>query len=72
MSKDHRKIGQLALEWGGCAFDLRVLESAAGYYLGTLDGLGMPYSRESEDYWRTRQEATAALESGDWEQKLTP
>jgi hypothetical protein len=72
MSKDDRKIGRLALAWGGCAFELQVLNSAAGYYLGTLDELGMPYSRESEDYWRTFEEAEAALESGAWEQKLTP
>ncbi len=72
MSEDDRKIGRLALEWGGCAFELKVLNSAAGYYLGTLDELGMPYSRESETYWRTYEEAKAALESGNWEQKLTP
>jgi hypothetical protein len=72
MSKDDRKIGKLALEWGGCAFELQVLNSAAGYYLGTLDEVGMPYSRESETYWQTREEAEAALESGDWEQRPCP
>lgn len=72
MSKDERHIGRLALEWGGCAFELQVLKSAAGYYLGTLDEDGTPYSRESVAYWRTYEEAQAALESGAWEQKLTP
>lgn len=72
MTKDDRKIGRLALDWGGCAFELKVLKSAAGYYLGTLDQDGAPYSRESVTYWRSYEEAQAALESGAWEQKLTP
>jgi len=72
MSEEHRKIGRLAFDWSGCAYELQVLKSAAGYYIGTLDEDGMPYSRESVTYWRTCEEAEAALESGEWEQKLTP
>jgi hypothetical protein len=69
---DNRKIGKLALTWGGCAFELRVLKSPAGYYLGTLDEDGVPYSRESECYWQTFEDAESALESDDWVQSLTP
>jgi hypothetical protein len=44
---------------------VEVLPSAAGFYLGTLRD-GAPYSRESEEYWRTRKAAEAALETGQW------
>lgn len=41
-----------------------VLESGAGFYIGTwLDG---PWSRESENYWKTREEAQKALDTGKW------
>ena len=46
---------------------IEVLKSAAGYYLGTTDGDGTPYSRESSDYWATAELARAALESGAWQ-----
>ncbi len=39
-----------------------VLQSAAGYYVGTFCDCG-PYSRES-GYYSTRQSAEAALKSG--------
>ena len=42
-------IGKLA---ASCGFQLplQVLQSAAGFYLGTSE-LGMPISRESVEYW---------------------
>jgi|EndMetStandDraft_3_1072993.scaffolds.fasta_scaffold166346_2 hypothetical protein len=69
-----RKIGWLAKEWGGRDLPLKVLESAAGFYLGTADDDG-PYSRESEEYWDTHDEAAAALEYPGrslWTQRLEP
>lgn len=45
---------------------LLILQSAAGFYLGTLDQDGLPNSRESEEYWRTAADAAAALQSGQW------
>ena len=42
-----------------------VLESAAGFYIGTACDCG-PYTRESEEYYRTYEEAEAALEAGTW------
>ena len=41
---------------------LRVLSSAAGYYIGTLDEEGFPFCRASEEYYTLREEATAVLE----------
>lgn len=60
--------GVLALEYGGERLKLQVLQSGAGFYLGTLSG-GMPNSRESVEYFATREKAEFALESGDWTQK---
>lgn len=63
--------GLLAKQYGGVELPLQVLQSAAGFYLGTYDQDG-PYSRESDCYWATRAEAQAALDSGDWPQKPHP
>ena len=49
----------------GKALPVQVLESAAGFYLGTVNEEG-PYSRESQEYWRSRKEAEKALETGSW------
>jgi hypothetical protein len=51
--------------------NLMVMQSAAGYYIGreywdTEFQFPGPYSRES-GYYRTREEAQSALQSGDWE-----
>ena len=73
-SVNERKIGWLAKEWGGVELELKVLKSAAGFYLGTRDEEG-PYSRESEEYWRTFEEAEATLTGAgqtSWTQRLAP
>ena len=73
-ARETPRIGWLAKEWGGHELPLKVLKSAAGFYLGTCDEQG-PYSRESEEYWGTHQEAAAALNSFDqilWTQRLEP
>ena len=49
----------------GKAPPVQVAESAAGFYLGTVNEAG-PYSRESQEYWRSRKEAEKALETGSW------
>lgn len=46
----------------------RVLQSAAGYYIGTECNCG-PYSRESMYYWTTRVEALWALAADDWQRR---
>ena len=73
-ARETPRIGWLAKQWGGQELPLKVLNSAAGFYLGTCDEEG-PYSRESEEYWRTHDEAEAALDSPDqtsWTQRLEP
>ena len=64
-------FGSLALD-SGKALPPQVCSSAAGYYIGTLDTDGEPYSRESEEYWPTRPAAEAALSKRGWTQRRTP
>jgi hypothetical protein len=65
--------GVLAREYGHQSLPLEVLQSAAGFYLGTQQD-GMPYSRESAEYWRTSAEAERALAVGEdaWTQRDHP
>lgn len=55
--------------------DLQVLRSNAGFYIGTIynnpEGYQEPGSRDS-GYYPTREEAQKALDSGNWEQRMTP
>lgn len=49
----------------------QVLKSAAGYYIGDLyydEEMGgyFPYSRDSQEYWATREEAQKALDTDNW------
>lgn len=64
--------GRLAKQYCGVELPVEVLVSAAGYYLGTFDAENGPCSRESDRYWGTREEAEAALQSGNWPQKPHP
>ena len=63
-------IGKLA---ASCGFQLpvQVMQSAAGFYLGTSE-FGMPFSRESQEYWPTAEAASEALSNGNWTQKQEP
>lgn len=73
-ARETQKIGWLAKQWGSRELPLGVMKSPAGFYLGTADDEG-PYSRESEEYWRTEEEAAAALNDPDqilWTQRLEP
>lgn len=49
---------------------IQVCRSYAGFYIGTLQN-GMPFSRESIQYWETSELAKQALDSGIWTQKQT-
>lgn len=49
----------------GEVLHLKVLRSAAGYYIGTMCNCG-PYSRES-GYYSTKEYAEEALEAGGFE-----
>jgi hypothetical protein len=73
--KSNTKTGYLAREFGGVSLPLEVLPSPVGHYLGTLDHDGAPYSRESEEYWKSREDAEAALNDPSpraWTQRLWP
>ena len=61
------QYGKLALE-AGYKLPLKVCKSGAGFYIGTWDCEG-PCSRESELYYRTREEAEDALQTGNWTQR---
>lgn len=53
------QTGYLA-KLNGKDLSLSVLQSARGFYLGTVDEDG-PFTRESEEYWSKATQAEAAL-----------
>jgi hypothetical protein len=63
--------GYLAKTFAGVLLPLELLVSRAGFYVGTATEEG-PFTRESEEYWATREEAEAALAAGSWTQRLSP
>jgi hypothetical protein len=65
------EYGYLAQTYGNVKLELQVLDSPAGFYLGTLED-GLPYSQESVEYWPTREAAETAFATGMWTQKLAP
>ena len=64
-------LGVLA-KASGVELPLQVLQSAAGFYLGTVDPAEGPYSRESREYWSEQDKADLALRSGNWTQRDHP
>lgn len=67
--------GKIAFDFLDEVLPLQVLNSQAGFYLGTVDADGFPCSRESVEYWTTAAEAEAALagvEGLDWTQRCEP
>lgn len=65
------RVGALALA-ARKVFPLVVCKSAAGYYIGTRDEEGAPFSRESREYWPRSDDASQALTEGVWTQRVTP
>lgn len=63
-----QRPGVLAAAHGRCDLEVQVLQSAAGFYIGTCSDDG-PFTRESVEYFRTRDLAATALESGSWTQR---
>lgn len=63
--------GYLAKHHCDLDLPLEVLESQAGFYIGTCDREG-PVSRESEEYFGTREAAAEALKNGTWKQRRNP
>lgn len=66
-----KKFGLLAREYCNKRLPVAVLESNAGFYIGTFDEEG-PCSRESVEYFASQALAYKALESDGWTQKLRP
>ncbi|OTH01210.1 hypothetical protein, partial [Pseudomonas aeruginosa] len=58
---------KLALAHLRLELPLQVLMSNAGFYIGTLDEEG-PASRESVEYYPSRELAQQALDHGTWTQ----
>lgn len=52
----------------GFHLPLQILRSGRGYYIGTANDAG-PVSRESEEYFSTRQAAEQALQGSTWTQR---
>lgn len=51
----------------------QVCQSAAGYYIGSKDPEdGSPFSRESEEYYPTHEDAERALLHLSWTQRIEP
>ena len=65
------QVGKLAKEWCGASLPLQIMESAAGFYIGTAREDG-PCSRESSEYWPTHAQAERAFELGQWTQRDHP
>ncbi|NUU68585.1 hypothetical protein HQN64_21095 [Enterobacteriaceae bacterium BIT-l23] len=63
----HHSTGILAAATG-FQLPLQVLQSGRGYYIGTMNDEG-PVSRESEEYFRTHDKASKALQGGTWTQR---
>lgn len=66
----NQTIGSLAMTCSGKRLPLIVMNSFAGWYLGTSED-GMPYTRESVQYWPTQFAANEALATGNWTQKMS-
>lgn len=61
-------IGVLALQYCHKRLPLTVLQTRAGFYIGTMDE-GEPCSRESVEYFAHRELAEFALKQGGWTQR---
>ncbi|HIE5303949.1 TPA: hypothetical protein ACXNP5_006025 [Pseudomonas aeruginosa] len=62
------QYGKLALAHLRLELPLQVLMSNAGFYIDTLDEEG-PASRESVEYYPSRELAQQALDNGTWSQR---
>lgn len=68
---DYKKQGYLAYHYCGASLPLEILESRAGFYIGTQQD-GLPFSRESSTYFSSYAAASHALKTKRWSQKEEP
>jgi len=64
----HPGFGKLAKHFCRLDLPLQVLQSHRGFFIGTIDEDG-PCSRESVEYFPTKDDAAAALDKGAWTQR---
>ena len=69
MGGETLQYGHLAERWCKLRLPLEVLSGKEGYYIGTINQDG-PISRESEEFFPTREAADEALATGHWTQRL--
>ena len=69
---DFRRFGYLTYAGCGRRAELQVLQTRAGFYIGTVNEDSLPCARESREYWPTEEAATDALKNDDWTQKAVP
>ena len=50
----------------GTLLPVQVVETAAGFYIGTIGDDGLPFSRESEETYAAAADAQAALDADTW------
>lgn len=62
-----QQFGMMAEQYGE-KLPLEVYRSQAGFYLGTYSERG-PFTRESVEYWRKKEQAEKALATGNWTQR---
>ena len=57
---------------GQCGYQatIKVMQSRAGFYIGTSDEHGFPLSRESVEYFDSETSAETALAQNRWTQRL--
>lgn len=67
-----KEVGYLAFTYGPGFMPIQVCKSAAGYYIGTMYHDGTPNSRESQEYWKEKEEAEMAMKDRNWTQRLAP
>lgn len=68
---DFRRFGYLAYVYSGERLELQVLQTRAGFYVGTVRD-DMPCSRESNEYYQSEEAALDALVNDTWTQKAAP
>ncbi|MDT3722843.1 hypothetical protein [Pseudomonas oryzihabitans] len=54
------------LDDAGHNYPLQLPQSRRGFYLGTVDDEGLPFSHESAEYFRSQKAVESALNSGKW------
>jgi len=72
LTMSYHTHGYLAEMYSQCKLEVQVCQSAAGYYIGTMNPDGSPCSRESGNYYHTAIEADKALREKSWIQRMYP